>query len=214
MIGSDLYDPLLTDLGSGLGVFGIEEEVDALAFVVAHEAAHQWWYSLIGNDAYAQPWLDESLTNWSAAFYIDETSGLPAGALARDLFIRLPYLSVLSVSDQRLDQPVDRFDGQGYAAIVYGKGALMYDVLRAQLGDAPFFEFLRRYAQTYEFRRADGDAWRETLAQVAGPDVAEAFYRRWVESDDIQEADLPPGGPISELLKDPDLRELFPPLFE
>jgi len=27
---------------------------------VTHELAHQWWYGIVGNDEYAEPWLDES----------------------------------------------------------------------------------------------------------------------------------------------------------
>ncbi len=38
-------------------------EVDR--WTVAHEVAHQWWYGLVGNDQYAEPWLDESLATWS-----------------------------------------------------------------------------------------------------------------------------------------------------
>lgn len=30
----------------------------ALETIVAHEVAHQWWYSLVGNDAQGEPWID------------------------------------------------------------------------------------------------------------------------------------------------------------
>ena len=32
-----------------------------------HETAHQWFYSLVGNDQARDPWLDESLTQWATA---------------------------------------------------------------------------------------------------------------------------------------------------
>ena len=32
---------------------------------VFHEVAHQWFYAMVGNDQYAQPWLDESFTEFS-----------------------------------------------------------------------------------------------------------------------------------------------------
>jgi aminopeptidase N len=31
--------------------------------VIAHEIAHQWWYALVGNDQYREPWLDESFAS-------------------------------------------------------------------------------------------------------------------------------------------------------
>ena len=33
--------------------------------VVDHETAHQWFYSLVGNDQARDPWLDESLATWA-----------------------------------------------------------------------------------------------------------------------------------------------------
>jgi aminopeptidase N len=164
---------------------------------------------MVGNDAYQQPWLDESLANWSASYFVDQTAGADSGLMARDIFVRLPYLLILLDHDERLDQTVDRFSAEEYAGVVYGKGALMYDVLRKQLGDAKFFEFLRRYEQANEFKRADGAAWQQALAQVAGADTAGAFYAKWVEGASVQESDLPPGGPVADLFNNPLARELL-----
>ncbi len=36
-----------------------------LQVIVAHETAHQWFYSLVGNDQERDPWLDEALASWS-----------------------------------------------------------------------------------------------------------------------------------------------------
>jgi hypothetical protein len=34
-------------------------------FVATHETAHQWFYSLVGNDQARDPWLDEGLASWA-----------------------------------------------------------------------------------------------------------------------------------------------------
>ncbi|MFL6038379.1 MAG: M1 family aminopeptidase [Gaiellaceae bacterium] len=51
--------------------------------VVDHETAHQWFYSLVGNDQARDPWLDETLATW-AQQRIDglmrPSARLPAGA--------------------------------------------------------------------------------------------------------------------------------------
>jgi hypothetical protein len=39
----------------------------ALDANVAHETAHQWFYSLVGNDQARDPWLDEGLATWAEA---------------------------------------------------------------------------------------------------------------------------------------------------
>jgi hypothetical protein len=201
MIGSDYYDPASAAPLAGLdSVIEGTEGGNVLVFTTAHEVAHQWWYGVVGSDAYQQPWLDESLTNWSSAFYVDRVVGEDGGELARDLFMGLPYRSILEAGDQRLDQSVAGFNDQAYGAIVYGKGALMYDVLRQELGDAKFFEFLRRYYQEQQFDRADSGEWLQTLSQVAGKDMT-PFYQKWVESETIQDNDLPPGGSLTELFR-------------
>jgi Peptidase family M1 domain len=33
--------------------------------IAAHETAHQWFYSLVGNDQARDPWLDEALATWA-----------------------------------------------------------------------------------------------------------------------------------------------------
>jgi len=40
---------------------------DSPSAVVDHETAHQWFYSLVGDDQARDPWLDESLAQWATA---------------------------------------------------------------------------------------------------------------------------------------------------
>ena len=200
MLGNDYYDPEQSNQLQGLETLVPgADKISVLGFVAAHETAHQWWYGVVGSDAYKQPWLDESLTNWSAEFYYDKTAGEQAGLLARDLFISTPYISALAQGDEKLDQPVDQFNETEYNAIVYGKGALMYDALRKQIGDEKFLAFLQRYYQQHQFGRVDGQQWQKTLAEVIGQEQAAAFYQKWVEGNNITPADLPPGGPLSQM---------------
>jgi len=56
-----------------LGHSGIEypnlvmEGAEGIDRVTTHEVAHQWFYSLVGNDQARDPWLDETLATWAAA---------------------------------------------------------------------------------------------------------------------------------------------------
>ncbi|MCX5201294.1 M1 family metallopeptidase [Streptomyces sp. NBC_00237] len=36
---------------------------------VVHEVAHQWWYGIVGNDQFADPWLDEGFASYAAHTY-------------------------------------------------------------------------------------------------------------------------------------------------
>ena len=41
--------------------------------VIVHEIAHQWWYNLVGSNAFKNGWLDEGLTEYSTALFFDVT---------------------------------------------------------------------------------------------------------------------------------------------
>jgi hypothetical protein len=45
----------------------VMEGADGIDRVTTHELAHQWFYSLVGNDQAHDPWLDETLATWAAA---------------------------------------------------------------------------------------------------------------------------------------------------
>ena len=62
--------------GAGIGMEYPELVLTpAQALVVRHEVAHQWWYGIVGNDEYAQPWLDESFATYSGVRLAGGTGG-------------------------------------------------------------------------------------------------------------------------------------------
>jgi hypothetical protein len=48
----------------------------SLERATAHEAAHQWFYSLVGNNQARDPWLDESLASWAMTRVDAATTGI------------------------------------------------------------------------------------------------------------------------------------------
>jgi hypothetical protein len=209
MIGEDVFG--MGDLGGMLG--GASGELDVLGFVVAHEVAHQWWYGMVGNDARREPWLDEAMTNWSSAFWVERARGPEAARTAWDLLVLLPYRLRLTEGDLPLNLPADDYSMLDYAAIVYGKGAWMMEALRREMGEERFFAFLRRYLEKHRWGWATGESWRETLGEVWGKERAEAFFRKWVTGNGITPADLPPSE-LGALLEDPSLGPLLRSLLE
>ena len=58
----NIYDIQGTANGTSIGVL--------MESTVAHEAGHQWFYNLVGNDQLDEPWLDESLTQFVTWQYL------------------------------------------------------------------------------------------------------------------------------------------------
>lgn len=113
-----------------------------LEYVIAHETAHQWWYSLVGNDEITNPWLDESLTEYSTILYFENKYGKEA----KDMLIR-------DIKNKTLKKPIENvFKGTRefknsteYSLCVYSKGALLLDNIRNEVGDKVFFKTLKEY---------------------------------------------------------------------
>lgn len=62
---------------------------DLPGFVAAHETAHQWFYSLVGNDQARDPWLDEALAEWATARFGDSVAGEATTPIPAEVVDRL-----------------------------------------------------------------------------------------------------------------------------
>jgi hypothetical protein len=156
-----------------------------LSEAVAHEVGHQWWYGLVGNDAFNEPWLDESLTNWSGGWALERADG-PSARLGA---LNLAFMGVRmdpSGESKAMDLPLSGFTGMGeYGAVVYGRGSLMWEALRKRLGDEGFLAVLRAHFVRNRFAVADAAGLRATLAEALGDDEAGAFLAAWVHGDGL-----------------------------
>ncbi|HEX7587107.1 MAG TPA: M1 family metallopeptidase, partial [Anaerolineae bacterium] len=50
-------------------------EADYFEFAAVHEVAHQWWYGMVGDDQVNQPWVDESLAQYSSLIDFEDLRG-------------------------------------------------------------------------------------------------------------------------------------------
>jgi hypothetical protein len=151
-----------------------------LEWATVHEVAHQWWYSLVGNDQVDEPWLDESLAQYATLMYIEETKGSLAATVARQLAFERPYRQLVDEGrDQRVGQPVRAFSESDYGAVVYAKGPLFFDALRKSMGDRAFHTFLRAYLEAYRYRIATPEALLSTAERACGCDVR-PIYEEWI----------------------------------
>ncbi|MEZ4636162.1 MAG: M1 family aminopeptidase [Caldilineaceae bacterium] len=124
----------------------------AYAEAVVHEVAHQWWYNLIGNDQPDDPWLDESLANYSYYLYFEEIGWTEMTAAIMNNDFRYRYQAAQNLGiDRPVGGPVSAFDASNYINIVYSKGPLFFHAVRDRMGDEAFFAALRDYADTHRY---------------------------------------------------------------
>jgi hypothetical protein len=142
-----------------------------------HEVAHQWWYSLVGNDQQDEPWLDEALAQYSTVLYYEFHEQWDA---AVEEVLEPRYQPVAGTDeDDLISRPVAAYTPSNYGPIVYAKGPLFLHALRQELGDQAFSALLQAYFEDYRYKIASGPdllALAETLAER---DLSE-LYQAWL----------------------------------
>jgi aminopeptidase N len=161
-------------------------EGDYFDFVVAHEMAHQWWYSLVGDDQVNHPWLDESLAGYSAILYYEDRYGKAIADQVLKQSFEEPYQQLLKERrDQKVDQPVSAFTPADYGSVVYRKGPLFFKALREAIGDAKFDAFLKAYFRQNRYSIATSERMLAAAESVADRATVRSLFDQWIESATI-----------------------------
>ena len=126
--------------------------------VIIHETAHQWWYGMVGNDAYTYPWLDEALTEFSTLLFYDNCEGYNLTHSQMVEIAKENYTLFISVYEDVLGdintsmRAVNEYSTEPeYIYCTYVKGVLMYDSLCNLIGEKKFVESLKIYFETNKF---------------------------------------------------------------
>src|SRR3989442_8095832 len=147
-------------------------------YALGHEIVHSWIGNHVFND-HGGNWA-EGLTTYLANYYWHEIKGDLQKAREERRMMLLSY-AVYVPPDQ--DYPVVRFkrkSDQRDNAIGYNKAAMVFHMLRREIGDDRFFAALRTLVAEYGGRRI---GWRELEAlfgRVSSRDLR-PFFARWIE---------------------------------
>ncbi|NPA49802.1 MAG: PDZ domain-containing protein [Thermodesulfobacteria bacterium] len=152
----------------------------ALPFIretsLPHELLHNWFGCGVYPDWEKGNW-SEGLVTYLADHHIAEEKG--EGALYRHRIL-VDYQSyVKDGKDFPLKEFRSRFDKRSQA-IGYGKGALVFHMLRRRLGDDLFYQALRNFYRKHLFTYASWEDLRRAFEKASGSSL-ENFFRQWVE---------------------------------
>jgi hypothetical protein len=172
--GSTELDVVLVRGGLGAGI-GMEypELVFSIpvADVITHEVAHQWWYGLVGNNQYLEPWLDESFAQYShERLHPRVNFCMP----------RRPYLLVAPWRRHiPLDSTMELFERSAPAAVgevAYLAGSCALQRLERDIGRARMTAVLRRL----QTRHRHGVMTRSDVLAAIRREAPRYRLRRWL----------------------------------
>jgi tetratricopeptide (TPR) repeat protein len=145
--------------------------------LLANTISHQWWGSDISAASLNDAWIPNGMARYSEAMYIDHVAGksgltevvkdISAGALAYDT---IPLSSL-----NRLDPFSPEFQ-----SLTLDKGAMVFHMLRWELGDELFKKTLRTFLDKYAGQPVRTSEFQSTAESVSNTNL-EPFFAQWID---------------------------------
>jgi aminopeptidase N len=163
--------PSMALISRAYGV-GSPPEGSALDSLLLHEIMHQWFYSLVGNDQIADPWLDEAFVTYVTYSYYRE--------IRPDLAPAVYDRTIAGSSTGYVNTTVYDYPADGpYFGVVYRRGARFLERLQDALGDSAFWALLHEHVDTYRDRIASPRAFLDRAQSLTnaplGPLISQYF---------------------------------------
>ena len=158
-------------------------------------AAGQWWGNSVLPTTPADVWVTDGLSRYAEAMYAEQSGGVAALNRALEDFavgaLMFEQTAPISQAD-RIDVYSDR-----YRSIVDDKGAMVFHMLRAELGDEAFSSLLREFYKAHAGKTASVDSFERLAAtKVSPPKKGEppvnlaSFFSQWLNSTGVPEFSL------------------------
>ena len=171
---SGLGMPSFTLLGSG-----IIKRHYVQPYALGHEIVHSW----IGNWVFNRPdsgnWV-EGLTTYLANYYYEELTGTVEHAREQRRLMTLGYALYVRPEE---DYPISRFThktDQKDNAIGYQKTAMVFHMLRREIGEEAFWKGIRQLVSEHGSSYADWHDLERAFSRVSHADLRWLFAQ-WIE---------------------------------
>ncbi|MFC4693094.1 M1 family aminopeptidase [Geodermatophilus arenarius] len=162
--------PLLPDQGGGIEYPSSILLAGASRVVLEHEVAHMWFYGMVGDSQFRDPWLDEAFATYAES----------DGDVSRE------RLDATLAAPGDVGAAMDEFSDSGsYFDVVYAKGGAALLAAREAAGAAEFDAALRCYVQLNAWTIATPADLAQALADL--PAATEVL----VAAGALDEDDLP-----------------------
>ena len=171
--------------GYGLPTYTLlGQEVTRLPFIVNTSLGHEILHSWFGNSVYVDPqegnW-SEGLTTYLADHLYKEQKGQGSDYRYRLLVDYQSYVHEdrtipLAQFKFRIDRPSK--------AIGYGKGMMLFHMLKQEIGEDAFNKALKKFVLDYRFKMAGWSELEAVFSDICKKDLS-VFFDQWLERKDV-----------------------------
>ncbi|NJO78000.1 MAG: M1 family peptidase [Cyanobacteria bacterium RM1_2_2] len=189
-----------TDTGTALetqtlSIFGVRQLTSpTFEETIAHEVSHQWFGNSVALSDWRDIWLNESFATYSQGLWVEYSQGEEA----LDTWVKDQYNFIAERFDF-LSVPGEPLADDLFNPSVYEWGALGLHALRLEVGDAPFFDILKAYYETYRGGNVTPEDLIAVAEAVSGQDL-NPLFDRWIYSETL--ASIPELGLFAGTLTD------------
>lgn len=163
--------------------------------MLAQTAAAQWWGSEVLPATTSDVWITDGLSHYGAAMYAEQSDGVSGLHNELETFAvgALMYENTTPIAQAQL---LPAYSDQ-YRSVVADKGAMVFHMLRTEMGDDAFTSLLRDFYKQYARKTATIDEFEKlTATHLPPPMNGEApvnlasFFSQWLDSTGVPEFTL------------------------
>ncbi len=171
--------------GYGLPTYTLlGQEVARLPFIVDTSLGHEILHSWFGNSVYVDPkkgnW-SEGLTTYLADYLYEKQKGQGSDYRRRLLVDYQSYVH----EDQAMSLAQFRFRTDRLSkAVGYGKGAMLFHMLKQEIGEDAFNKALKRFVLDYRFKMAGWSELEAVFSDTSKKGLS-VFFDQWLERKDV-----------------------------
>ena len=133
-------------------IVGGGDDLEGLVGLFAHEAAHSWYYGLLGTNENKNPWIDEGFTTFAEEMVMMEMFEKQGENPFLQTMAVYGYLVSNNIQEP-LATPGDHFDlNASYSISSYYMGALFLYQLKGIVGDEVFWKGMLSYYDQWAYK--------------------------------------------------------------
>jgi len=150
--------------------------------LLAHEISRQWWRCLVSPATPDDSFLDDGLSLYSSALYIEQSKGETAfeNFMHSTAIGALTHEETAPISQAGSLQPYT----PQYHSIVAQKGAMVFHMLRWVIGDKEFTKTLQDIVQQYAWKSITTQEFEKAAEQASNQKLT-YFFAQWVSSTGV-----------------------------